>query len=280
MTDNDIESVGMKKRLDSMVAEKEKISREKAQALIMAGVVFIDGKKSDKSGTQVGDDLEIEVKEKSPYVSRGALKLEKAVKEFGISFKDKVVCDVGASTGGFTDFVLQNGAKKVYAIDSGYGQLDLRLRNDKRVINMERTNIKEVDSLPEPVDVFTCDVSFISLKQVLPAIQTLIQNCCHSDRVKQVEESLYDEDKGSLRFGRDDKRRVDIVVLIKPQFEVGKKIADRYKGVIKDEKIRQAVVNDIKDFAESIGYKVQGLTESPITGAKGNKEFLLYLNSK
>lgn len=242
----------MKKRLDILVAEREKVSRAKAQALILAGQVLIDGKMIDKAGTEVDEKAEIKIKEKFPYVSRGALKLEAAAKEFKIDFKNKIVCDVGASTGGFTDFALQNGAKKVYAIDTGYGQIDQRLRKDSRVILMERTNIKSVELLPEPIDIFVIDVSFISLKQVLPAVRKIMTN---------------------------DKRPMtgNIVALVKPQFEVGKAVADKYKGIIKDEKIQLNIVEEIGQFAESLGYKVQGLIKSPITGAKGNKEFLMWL---
>lgn len=245
----------MKKRLDLLVSEEEKISRAKAQALILAGQVLVDGKVMDKAGTEVDEKAMITVKEKFPYVSRGALKLEAAAKEFKIDFRGKIVCDVGASTGGFTDFALQDGAKKVYAIDTGYGQIDQKLREDPRVILMERTNIKEVKSLPEPIDIFVIDVSFISLKQVLPAVQNIIR-------------------KSAI-----ENQKFSIVALIKPQFEVGKEVADKTKGVIKDEKIQMAVVEEIGRFAETIGYKIQGLTQSPITGAKGNKEFLVYLTT-
>lgn len=237
----------MKQRLDVLVSEKENISREKAQKLIMAGHVLVDKRVVDKVGIQIDDKLPISVKEVFPYVSRGALKLEKAYQEFDLDFKDKVICDVGASTGGFTDFALQKGAVKVYAVDTGYGQIDQKLRGDGRIVLMEKTNIKNVESLPEPIDYFVIDVSFISLKQVLPAVQRI-------DKDAQV------------------------VALIKPQFEVGKIIADKNKGVIKDDVIRLEVAKEIGGFAEKIGYKVLGLVESPIEGAKGNKEFLLYLS--
>jgi 23S rRNA (cytidine1920-2'-O)/16S rRNA (cytidine1409-2'-O)-methyltransferase len=238
----------MKTRLDILVAEKEDISREKAQALIMAGSVLVDGEVSDKSGTNIDEGKEITVRDRFPYVSRGALKLEKAVVDFYIELEGKIVCDVGASTGGFTDYSLQHGARKVYAIDTGYGQIDQKLREDKRVILFEKTNIRKVDKLPEPIDIFVVDVSFISLTQVLPAIKRII--------------------------GKD---KTEIVALIKPQFEVGKKIADKAKGIIKDEQIQLEMVEKIGKFAEEIGFKTEGITESPITGAKGNKEFLIYL---
>ncbi len=238
----------MKKRLDLIVSEKENISHEKAQKLIMAGHVLVDKIVVDKVGIQIDVNSEIFVKEAFPYVSRGALKLEKAHQEFELDFQNKVICDVGASTGGFTDFALQHGASKVYAIDTGYGQIDQKLRDDKRVVLMEKTNIKNVGSLPKSIDFFVIDVSFISLKQVLPAVQKI-------------------------------DGKAQVIALIKPQFEVGRKIADKNKGIIKDEEIRLEVVKEIGAFAESIGYKVLGLVESPIEGAKGNKEFLIYLTS-
>lgn len=236
----------MKKRLDIILSEKENISREKAQALIMAGEVLVDGKPATKAGMQIGESLTVTVKEKFPFVSRGALKLEKAAKEFGIDFLGKVVADIGASTGGFTDFALQNGAKKVYAIDTGKGQIAQKLREDPRVVLYENTNIKDVKNLPEKIEFFVVDVSFISLEKVLPALKLI-------------------DDSAS------------IVALIKPQFEVGKEVADKTKGIIRDPEIHLAVVKKIGEFSESIGYKVEALTDSPIEGAKGNKEFLIYL---
>jgi 23S rRNA (cytidine1920-2'-O)/16S rRNA (cytidine1409-2'-O)-methyltransferase len=183
-----------------------------------------------------------------PYVSRGALKLERAYKEFGLDFKDMIICDVGSSTGGFTDFALQNGAKKVYAIDTGKGQIAQKLHDDSRVILLENTNIKSVGSLPEKIDFFVIDVSFISLTKVLGPCRTI-----------------------------DD--TADIIALIKPQFEVGKAIADKTKGIIKDPEAQMETVKKIGDFAESLEYTVEAITDSPITGAKGNKEFLIYLRS-
>lgn len=238
----------MKKRLDILVSEKEGISRAKAQAIIMAGEVLIDGKVATKAGQEFEESLELEVKEKLPYVSRGALKLKKATDDFGVSFKDKIVADIGTSTGGFTDYALQSGATKVFAIDTGKGQIAQKLREDERVVLLENTNIKEVDSLPCPIDFFVVDVSFISLKKVLPAL-------------KKID------------------GRAKIIALIKPQFEVGKAIADKTKGVIRDSEIQMKVVQEIGEFAEELGYRVEGLTDSPITGAKGNKEFLILLIS-
>jgi 23S rRNA (cytidine1920-2'-O)/16S rRNA (cytidine1409-2'-O)-methyltransferase len=248
----------MKKRLDILVAEKTGFSRSKAQAMIMAGQVYIDEKRVDKAGLEVDASKDIKIKELFPYVSRGALKLEKAANEFKLDFKNKIICDIGASTGGFTDYVLQNGAKKVYAIDVGHGQLAQKIRENKKVVVMEQTNIKEVDALPEPIDIFVIDVSFISLKKVLPQILTIISN---------------------FKFQISN---CDVIALVKPQFEVGKHIADRYQGIITDIKIQKEVVSDIKNYAKKLGYIIEGVTESPIKGAKGNREYLLYLkaNSK
>lgn len=237
----------MKKRLDILVSEKERISRAKAQGLIMAGEILVDGKPAIKAGQEFEENTEITVKEKFPYVSRGALKLKKAVEEFKIDLSGKVVADIGASTGGFTDYSLQSGAKKVYAIDTGKGQIAQKLRDNNRVVLFENTNIKEVDSLPEKVDFFVVDVSFISLKKVLPALKRI--------------------DGGAK-----------VIALIKPQFEVGKSVADKTRGIIKDSGIQMKVVEEIGKYSEELGYEVEAITTSPIEGAKGNKEFLIYLN--
>lgn len=238
----------MKKRLDVLIFEKGLAkSRSEAERLIMSGLVLIDGKVFDKPGMSVAEDVEVVLKEKFPYVSRGALKLEKAFQEFSLNFKDKIICDVGSSTGGFTDFALQNGAKKVYAVDVGRGQLDQKIREDQRVVVMERTDFRDVNEFDDRIDMFVCDVSFISLKKILP-------------KIKQLSEPV-----------------TSVIALIKPQFEVGKAIADRFKGVIKDEDIRQGVVKDIENFSRELGFEVKGITESPIEGAKGNKEYLMYL---
>lgn len=264
----------MKKRLDILVSEKADVTRTKAQALIMAGQVFVDGSRVEKSGTEIEVSKNVLIKDLFPYVSRGALKLEKAAKEFNIDFNNKVVCDIGASTGGFTDFALQSGAKKVYAIDVGYGQLAQKIREDKRVVVMERTNIKDVDFLPEPIDIFVIDVSFISLKKVLPQIQTIIS----PQSLRGVRQSPNDVAiQIATATPRDDKLGCDVVALVKPQFEVGKNIADKFRGVITDPQIQKGVLTEIKDFARKLDYIIEGETESPIKGAKGNREFLLYL---
>lgn len=238
-----------KTRIDILVSEKLNISRAKAKAVIMAGQVFIDTKTVDKPGTEVDEQSKIEIKKLFPYVSRGALKLEKAAKEFDICFDGKTVCDIGSSTGGFTDYALQNGAREVYAVDIGKGQLAQKIREDKRVTVMEQIDIRNVKGLPDKIDIFTCDVSFISLKKILPEL-------------KRIEREPF-----------------EAIVLIKPQFEVGKKVADKFRGVIKDKKIQGEVVGNIKEYAKELGYEILGVTESPIKGAKGNREFLIYLKS-
>ncbi|RJO61574.1 TlyA family RNA methyltransferase [candidate division WS5 bacterium] len=272
----------MKKRVDLLLMEKGLAeSRTKAQAYLMSGVVLVDGQKVDKAGTLVEADATVEIKEKSPYVSRGALKIEKAYKEFGLDLKNKVICDIGSSTGGFTDFALQHGAKRVYAIDVGYGQLDQKLREDSRVVVMEKTNFRNVSELPEKIGFFICDVSFISLKKIIPQIKTI----CHSRpplSFPRRRESLRRINSGGNLDPRvkpedDSSCKTQCILLIKPQFEVGKEIADKAKGVIKDEKIQAEVVEDIAKFAEENGFGVMGITESAITGAKGNREFLIWL---
>lgn len=243
----------MKKRIDILVSEKTGATRTKSQAMIMAGQVFVEGKLIDKPGTIICTTASIEIKEKFPYVSRGALKLEKAAKKFKIDFNNKVICDIGSSTGGFTDYVLQKNVKKVYAIDVGYGQLAQKIRENKKVCVMERTNIKNVNSLPEPIDIFLVDVSFISLKKVLPQVLKINENF----KLKNVNSS--------------------VIALVKPQFEVGKKIADKFRGIIRDKEIQNQVIAEVKEFAESLGFIIVDETESPIKGARGNREFLLYL---
>jgi len=213
----------------------------------MAGQVFVDGHISDKAGRPTQDDAEICVKQAFPYVSRGALKLEKAYQEFNLDFEGKTICDIGSSTGGFTDFALQHGAAKSFAVDVGTGQLAQKIREDDRVVVMERTDFRDI-TLPEAVDYFVCDVSFISLKQIIPKIKTLA---------------------GS---------NSEAILLIKPQFEAGAKDVSRGKGIIRDEELRRIIVEDIKNFSIENNFKVSGVVESPITGAKGNVEYLLWLN--
>lgn len=243
----------MKKRLDILLTEKGLCdSRTRAKALIMEGAVFVDGVREDKAGSLFPEDCKIELKSNPiPYVSRGGLKIEKAIREFHIDLSGKVVMDVGASTGGFTDCMLVNGASKVYSIDVGYGQLDYRLRTDERVVVMERTNIRNVtpSDLADIPEFSTVDVSFISLKTVLPVIKSLLAPL-HG-----------------------------ICALIKPQFEAGKEQVGK-NGVVRDEKIHRQVVEEIVSFTRSIGYGVFGLSYSPIKGPKGNIEYLIYIRTE
>ena len=239
-----------KKRLDNLLVERGIIqSRERAKGLILSGDVKVNGNPVNKAGTLIDEDAEIELTGKDiPYVSRGGLKLEKAIKEFGINVKDKVAIDVGASTGGFTDCLLQYGIKKVYAVDVGYGQLAWKLRKDPRVIVIERKNIRYLnpDDIGEPVDIATIDVSFISLKLVLPVVKNLL------------------------------KEKGEIIALIKPQFEVGKGEVGK-GGIVKEKEKHEKVISEIKSFAIDLGFKVLNVTESPIQGQKGNVEFLIHL---
>lgn len=239
-----------KKRLDCLIFDRGFTeSREKAKAVIMEGKVYINGQKQDKPGTMFPVDVPIEVRgDKLAYVSRGGLKLEKALQVFPISLKDKIVMDIGASTGGFTDCMLQNGAKKVYSIDVGYGQLAWKLRIDPRVVNLERTNVRYLtkEQVPEPISFFSVDVSFISLRLVLPVARQFL------------------EENGQA------------VCLIKPQFEAGRENVGK-KGVVRDRKVHIQVISRIVDFVRENGFSVLGLTYSPIKGPEGNIEYLLYL---
>ncbi len=240
-----------KERLDNLITKLGlSESRERAQSQIMAGNVFVNGQKMDKPGTKINSDSKIEVKGKPlPYVSRGGLKLEKAIKEFDINLQDVLAMDVGASTGGFTDCMLQNGAKKVYAIDVGYGQLAWKLRTNERVICLERTNVRYLtdEVVKELVDFVSIDVSFISLTKVLPAIWKLL------------------------------KQNGKIICLIKPQFEAGRDKIGK-KGVVRDKSVHFEVINTIIKFCiESLNSQIIGLTYSPIKGPEGNIEYLLYI---
>ena len=242
-----------KVRLDNLVVEKGFApSREKAKAYIMAGQIYADNQKCDKAGMMIDPGkTKIEFRgEGLRYVSRGGLKLEKAMKEWGISLEGKICMDIGASTGGFTDCMLQNGAKKVYAVDVGYGQFAWKLRNDERVVNMERTNIRYVtpEQIGDKLDFASIDVSFISLRLVLP-----------------VAHSLLAEDG-------------EIAALIKPQFEAGREQVAK-KGVVRDEKVHFSVVRNIVDFAQEIGFRVKGISFSPIKGPEGNIEYLMLLQN-
>jgi 23S rRNA (cytidine1920-2'-O)/16S rRNA (cytidine1409-2'-O)-methyltransferase len=240
-----------KERLDVLLVQKGLAeSRNSAQRLIMAGLVLVDGLKAHKPSDLASAGSDIRVKQKQKYVSRGGEKLEKALQYFGFdNLEDKTCVDVGASTGGFTDCLLKHGAEKVYCIDVGYGQLHARLRNDPRVVIMERMNVRKVLSIPEQVDLVTIDVSFISLKIVVQAIRTWFTG--------------YNS---------------NIIALIKPQFEVGREIAAKTKGVIRDNSVHKQVIEDLETFFMNAGFMVRGITESPILGPKGNKEFLIHLS--
>lgn len=242
-----------KERLDVLLVEKGFFdSREKAKKSIMAGLVFVDNIRVDKVGEKVKTSAEIIVKGNAiPYVSRGGLKLEKAIKEFNLDLKDKVSIDVGASTGGFTDCMLQNGASRVFAIDVGYGQMAWELRTDPRVVCMERTNIRYVtpENLGELADFSSIDVAFISLKLVLPVVKTLLK------------------DNG------------EVVALIKPQFEAGRDKVGK-KGVVRDPRVHEEVIENIINFALDNGFYLKGLAFSPIKGPEGNIEYLAYLSKE
>ena len=242
----------MKKRLDLLMVERALApSREKAKAYIMSGDVYVDGQKEDKAGTMFKETVKIEVRGNTlPYVSRGGLKLEKAMNNFGVSLDGKVCMDVGASTGGFTDCMLQNGAVKVYSIDVGYGQLDWKLRNDPRVVCMEKTNIRYVlpEDIQEPAQFSSIDVSFISLTKVLPV------------------RNLLTEDG-------------EIVCLIKPQFEAGREKVGK-KGVVRDPAVHLEVIEKVIAYASSIALEPRHLSFSPIKGPEGNIEYLLHLKKR
>ncbi len=240
-----------KERLDILLTERNIFeSRARAKTMIMMGKVLVDGQKIDKAGTLVKIDSEIRVLgEEMPFVSRGGFKLKKAVESFNLNLSGKIAADIGASTGGFTDCMLQNGATKIYAIDVGYGQLAWKLRQDERVINLERTNIRNVTEkeIPEKLDFASIDVAFISLDKVLPVAFNLL------------------------------KPEGEVVALIKPQFEAGRENVGK-KGVVKDKKIHREVIEKILNFAGEIGFKICGLTFSPIKGPEGNIEYLAYLS--
>lgn len=240
----------MKERLDVLLVQRGLASsREKAKALIMSGIVYVDGQKEDKAGTAFDGSADIEVRGHTlPYVSRGGLKLEKAVANFGLDLKGKICMDVGASTGGFTDCMLQNGAAKVYSIDVGHGQLDWKLRNDSRVVCMEKTNIRYVtrEQVPDAIDFSSIDVSFISLTKVLGPVRELL------------------------------KEGGQVVCLIKPQFEAGREKVGK-KGVVRDKSVHLEVIRMVISYAAANGYRILNLDYSPIKGPEGNIEYLLYL---
>lgn len=244
----------MKERLDVLLVKKGLAeSREKAKAMIMAGNVFVNENREDKAGASFDEDkVRIEIKGQTlKYVSRGGLKLEKAMDVFGVQLADKVCMDIGASTGGFTDCMLQNGAVKVFAVDVGYGQLAWKLRQDERVVCMEKTNIRYVtqEDIKEPLDFASVDVSFISLTKVLPPAKLLL---------------------------KDD---AQMVCLIKPQFEAGREKVGK-KGVVRDLSVHKEVIEKVIGFASAIGFDILALDYSPVKGPEGNIEYLVYLQNK
>lgn len=243
----------MKDRLDLLLVKKGFFTgRDRAKASIMAGVVYVDGQRVDKSGTLVNEDVEITVKEDlCPYVSRGGWKLEKALDVFSIHLENAIAMDMGASTGGFTDCMLQKGARKVYAIDVGYGQLDYKLRTDPRVVNFEKTNIRYLDEslIEEEVDFISIDVSFISVNLILPVAARHLS------------------EEGS------------VVCLVKPQFEAGRDQVGK-KGIVRDPAVHKEVLEKVVGYGEKVGLFTAGMTYSPVTGAKGNIEYLLYFTKK
>lgn len=235
-------------RIDELLVKKGLAeSRTKAQSLIMMRRVFCDGKLIEKSGTKVNENSNVEIKEELPYVSRGGLKLESAIKYFDIELNGLIAMDVGASTGGFTDCLLKHGVKRVYAIDVGYGILDAKLRNDERVINIEKTNIRYMDKslIKDPIDIAVIDVSFISLTKVIPRVLEFLN------------------EKGK------------IVALIKPQFELSPKEVGK-GGVVKDIKLQEKAVEKVSQFLLELGLIIEGVIPSSITGKKGNQEYLIY----
>ena len=240
----------IKKRLDVLLTERGHAdNRTKAQAIIMSGLVYVNGQKADKPGVSYEETVDIEVRTGAcPYVSRGGLKLEKALRDFGVDPTGFVCSDSGASTGGFTDCLLQQGAKKVFAIDVGYGQLDWKIRSDPRVVVMERTNVRYVtpEQLGEPLDLSVVDVSFISLKIVLPVIKTFL------------------------------KQTGQVLCLIKPQFEAGKEKVGK-KGVVRDPQTHKEVLDNFVVLAKELEFNILGLTFSPVKGPEGNIEFLGHL---
>ena len=241
-----------KTRLDQLIFDLGYTeSRERAKTTIMSGLVFVNGQRVDKPGASVPSDAKIEVRgDALPFVSRGGFKLDKALKVFPVDPADKVCIDCGASTGGFTDVLLQHGAAKGYAVDVGYGQLAWKLRNDPRVVNLERTNLRYVDEqlIPEPLDLAVMDVSFISIRLVLPAVKELL------------------------------KPGADYICLIKPQFEAGRDEVGK-KGVVRDARVHEEVVSGIISFAREIGFSVMGLDFSPIKGPEGNIEYICHLKN-
>ena len=241
----------MKERLDKVLVERGLVpTRERAKREALAGSVLVDGKRADKPGRMVSASAEIEIKKPScPYVSRGGLKLEKALRDFGVEVKNRVAIDIGASTGGFTDCLLQNGARKVYTVDVGYGQLAWKLRRDERVVNLEKKNARYLtkEDLGESPELATIDVSFISLDKIIPVVSSLLNG------------------------------RGEVVALIKPQFEVGRDKVGK-GGVVRKEEFQKQAIFKVVSLAERLNLKVSGITASPLRGPAGNREFFIHLS--
>jgi 23S rRNA (cytidine1920-2'-O)/16S rRNA (cytidine1409-2'-O)-methyltransferase len=238
-----------KDRLDKVLVERGLVpTRAKARGLIMAGEVMVDGVRVDKAGTAVSPTADIQLKTPMPYVGRGGYKLAGALQEFGLEVNGRICADVGACTGGFTDVLLQNGAAKVYAIDVGYGQLDWKLRQDKRVVVMERSNARYIETLPEPVNFVAIDVSFISLKLIFPAVQHWLT------------------------------ADADVVALIKPQFEAGPEQVGK-GGIVRETAVHRQVLLDLQNWLEANQWQTIKITRSPLVGTDGNVEFLIWLRS-
>jgi 23S rRNA (cytidine1920-2'-O)/16S rRNA (cytidine1409-2'-O)-methyltransferase len=237
-----------KQRLDVLVHERGLApSREMARRYILAGEIWVNGERHTKVGTRFSPAVDIQLQQAQPYVSRGGYKLATALKAFAMSTTGRICADVGASTGGFTDCLLQAGVARVYAIDVGYGHLALKLRQDERVIVMERTNARHLETLPEKVSLVVIDASFISLKLLLPVVKAWLTDVA------------------------------EVIPLIKPQFEAGKKEVSRGGGVIKDDSVQKQALHDVLSAAQQMGYTLHGLVASEVTGPKGNREFLAWL---
>ncbi|MDD5921652.1 MAG: TlyA family RNA methyltransferase [Eubacteriales bacterium] len=243
-----------KERLDILLVQKGYFeSRQQAKSAVMEGNVFVDGEISDKVGTKISLDSVIEVRSNGcPYVSRGGYKLEESIRAFSLDLNGKVCLDMGASTGGFTDCMLQHGASKVYSVDVGYGQLAWKLRQDSRVVNIERCNVRYMkpETIGEPVDFVSIDVSFISLRHMFPVAKAVL------------------------------KENGEIVCLIKPQFEAGREEMKGTKGIVRDPLIHEKTIRSVLEYAKENGLSPKGLTNSPVKGTKGNIEFLLYLKKE
>jgi len=281
-------------RLDKLLVDKGLcVSRERAQALILAARVRVDGRRVTKAGHRVAIESQLEVVgEDHPFVSRGGLKLQHAIEEFGLMVRGLVAMDVGASTGGFTDCLLQYGAKKVYAVDVGYGQLAWKIRQDPRVVVLERQNIRYLarDQISEPIQIATIDASFISLKLVIPAVLTFLgraatpnlENTATADRnistqhpAPSTQHSLPTTPHSSPLTPHQSLSDPGLIALIKPQFEAGRAHVGK-GGVVRDQAVHQAVCDSIAEFCRACGLQVRGIVPSPILGPKGNVEFLLF----